>query len=420
MIDRLIGFAMATAALIFTSVAVAGDWEEVAYDKDEDIRVYTRYVEGSDMKAFKGITTLESTVTAPIALLQDVKRAHEWVFNCKAMDLIEEIGRVYGYNNLPETPVMAPMTLNELDESEQSLSALKDTLVQRGYNEVVTYSFVAEDKQQAIAPDLPYVLLKNPISDDMKAMRTTLFPGLLQTMAYNQNRQQSRVRLFETGLVFYKNEKDPTGATQIPMFAGVVVGAANKSGWDTDSRNVDFYDLKSDVENLLSMSHQLENVRFEPCNHSALHPGQSATLTKDGQEIGVMGQLHPQLVKTMGVSGTVYMFQIRQDALMTMNVPCAHPVSKFPETQRDLAFVVDESLPVQKLIDAVTAIDSEILQTVEIFDIYRGQGIEETQKSVAIALKIQHQDRTLQDEEVESLVNDILASAKKAVNAELR
>ncbi|WP_321326798.1 phenylalanine--tRNA ligase subunit beta [Thiomicrorhabdus sp.] len=336
------------------------------------------------------------------------------------MDLIEEIGRVYGYNNLPETPVMAPMTLNELDESEQSLSALKDALVQRGYSEVVTYSFVAEDKQHAIAPELPYVLLKNPISDDMKAMRTTLFPGLLQTMAYNQNRQQTRVRLFETGLVFYKNDQDPTGATQIPMFAGAIVGSAKKSGWDSDSRNVDFYDLKGDVENLLSMSHQLNSVRFEPCNNSALHPGQSASLIKDGQEIGVMGQLHPQLVKTMGVSGTVYMFQIRQDALMTMNVPCAQPISKFPETQRDLAFVVEESLPVQKLIDAVIAVDSDILQSVEIFDIYRGQGIEETQKSVAITLKIQHQERTLQDEEVETLINEILASAKKSANAELR
>ncbi|MDX1352445.1 MAG: phenylalanine--tRNA ligase subunit beta [Thiomicrorhabdus sp.] len=336
------------------------------------------------------------------------------------MDLIEEIGRVYGYNNLPETPVMAPMTLNELDESEQSLGALKTALVQRGYNEVVTYSFVAEDKQQAIAPDLPYVLLKNPISDDMKAMRTTLFPGLLQTMAYNQNRQQSRVRLFETGLVFYKNEQDPTGATQIPMVAGAIVGSAKASGWDTDSRTVDFYDLKGDVETLLNMSHQLDNVRFEPCNDPAFHPGQSATLLKEGKEIGVMGQLHPQLVKPLGVSGTVYMFQIRQDALMTMNVPSAQPISKFPETQRDLAFVVDDSLPVQKLIDAVNSVESDILQSVEVFDIYRGQGIEPTQKSVAITLKIQHQERTLQDEEVEALIGEILTAAKSAANAELR
>lgn len=335
------------------------------------------------------------------------------------MDLIEEIGRVYGYNNLPETPVMAPMTLNELPESEQSLKALKTSLVQRGYNEVVTYSFVAEEKQKAIAPELPYVVLKNPISDDMKAMRTTLFSGLLQSMAYNQNRQQSRVRLFETGLVFYKNDSDPTGATQVPMFGGAIVGPANAAGWDMDSRNADFYDLKGDVETLLKMSHKLDKVLFETCSNPALHPGQSASITQNGQEIGVMGQLHPQLVKTMGVSGTVFMFQIRQDALLTMDVPQATAISKFPEVQRDLAFVMDGNQPVQSLMDAVQSVESEILQAVDIFDIYRGQGIEESQKSIAITLRIQHQDRTLQDEEVEDLVTQVLAAAK-AINAELR
>ncbi|MEA3404985.1 MAG: phenylalanine--tRNA ligase subunit beta [Pseudomonadota bacterium] len=336
------------------------------------------------------------------------------------MDLIEEIGRIYGYNNLPETPVMAPMTLNELPESEQELYALKTSLVQRGFNEVVTYSFVEEDKQKLIAPDLPYVLLQNPISDDMKAMRTTLFPGLLQSIAYNQNRQQPRVRLFESGLVFYKNDTDPTGATQIPMFAGALVGSVADSGWDEVERKADFFDLKGDVETLLRMSHQLGKIRFEPCNHPALHPGQSAALIKDGKEVGVMGKLHPQLVKSMGVSGDVFLFQVRQDAIMTMEVPAAKAISKFPEVQRDLAFVVDEVTPVQSLLDAVMQVESEILQSVDLFDIYRGQGIEVDQKSVAITLKIQHQDRTLQDEEVDSLVEQVLASAKQAVNAVLR
>ncbi|MDG6778411.1 phenylalanine--tRNA ligase subunit beta [Thiomicrorhabdus sp. zzn3] len=336
------------------------------------------------------------------------------------MDLIEEIGRVYGYNNLPETPVMAPMTLNELPESEQELHALKTALVQRGYNEVITYSFVEEGKQQLLAPDLPYVLLKNPISDDMKAMRTTLFPGLLQTVAYNQNRQQSRVRVFESGLVFYKNEADPTGATQVPMIGGAIVGGVADSGWDEVARKADFFDLKGDVETLLRMSHQLGTIRFEACQHPALHPGQSAALMKDGKEVGVMGKLHPQLAKPMGVSGDVFLFQIRQDALMTMQVPAAQAISKFPEVQRDLAFVVDDKVPVQALVDAVVAVDSDILQKVEIFDIYRGQGIEESQKSVALTLKVQHAERTLQDEEVDALVESVLASAKQAVNAVLR
>ncbi len=336
------------------------------------------------------------------------------------MDLIEEVGRIFGYNNLPETPVLAPMTLNELPEDVQSLMSLKIALVQRGFNEVVTYSFVEEAKQKLLEPELPYVLLQNPISDDMKAMRTSLFPGLLQCVAYNQNRQQPRVRIFETGLVFYKNDSDPTGATQVPMMGGVIAGQVAATGWDELERPVDFFDLKGDVETLIRMSHQLANIRFEATNHPALHPGQSARILKDGKEVGVMGQLHPSLVKAMGVSGNVYMFQIRQDALMTMQVPAAQAVSKFPEVQRDLAFVVDENLSAQSLIAAVVSVKSEIFKAVDLFDIYRGQGIDPSQKSIALTLKIQHQERTLQDEEVESLVEDILKAAKEAVNAELR
>lgn len=336
------------------------------------------------------------------------------------MDLIEEIGRIYGYNNLPNTPVMAPMTLDELPESSQSLHALKIALVQRGFSEVVTYSFVEEDKQTLLAPEQPYVLLQNPISDDMKAMRTTLFPGLLRTITYNQHRQQSRVRLFESGLVFYKDDQDPTGASQIPMIAGAVVGTVAGSGWDESDRKADFFDLKGDVETLLKMSHQLGTIRFESCNHAALHPGQSASLVKDGKEVGIMGKLHPSLVKPMDVSGDVYLFQIRQDALLTMDVPSAKPISKFPEVQRDLAFVIDETVTVQALLDSIMSVDSDILQTVELFDIYRGQGVAEDQKSIAVALKIQHSTRTLHDEEVDSLVEQVLTSAKSAVNAVLR
>ncbi|WP_127470316.1 phenylalanine--tRNA ligase subunit beta [Thiomicrorhabdus aquaedulcis] len=336
------------------------------------------------------------------------------------MDLIEEIGRLYGYNNLPETPVNAPMTLNELPESEQALYALKTALVQRGFNEVVTYSFVEEDKQKLLAPDLPYVVLQNPISDDMKAMRTTLLPGLVKTIAYNQNRQQPRVRIFESGLVFYKNESDPTGASQVPMIGAAIVGSIANSGWDEVTRNVDFYDLKGDVETLLRMSHQLGKIRFAPTQNPALHPGQSASLIKDGMEVGFIGQLHPQLVKPVDVSGAVYVFQIRQDALMTMDVPSAQAISKFPEVQRDLAFVVDETVAVQTLLDAVWSVQSDILKAVDIFDVYRGAGVQPHQKSVALTLKIQHHERTLQDEEVESLIAQVLNAAQQQACAILR
>ena len=300
------------------------------------------------------------------------------------------------------------------------MNAFKTALVQRGFNEVVTYSFVEEEKQNLLAPDLPYVLLQNPISDDMKAMRTTLLPGLLQTIVYNQHRQQPRVRLFESGLVFYKNDSDPTGATQIPMIAGAIVGTVADSGWDEGERKADFFDLKGDVETLLKMSHQLGDIRFESCNNPALHPGQSASLVKNGQEVGFMGKLHPSLVKPMDVSGDVYLFQIRQDAILTMGVPSAQAISKFPEVQRDLAFVLDETVTVQSLLDAVMSVESEILQSVDLFDVYRGQGVDSNQKSVAVTVRIQHASRTLQDEEVDALIEQVLASAKQAVNAVLR
>ncbi|MCF6253269.1 MAG: hypothetical protein L3J38_00780 [Thiomicrorhabdus sp.] len=221
-------------------------------------------------------------------------------------------------------------------------------------------------------------------------------------------------------MVFYKNDSDPTGATQVPMFGGVIAGKVSASGWDEEERSVDFFDLKGDVETLIRMSHQLANIRFESCAHPALHPGQSASIVKDGKEVGMIGQLHPSLVKPMGVSGKVYLFQVRQDALMTMQVPAAQAVSKFPEVQRDLAFVVDEAIAVQALIDSIVAVKSDILNTVELFDIYRGQGVDASQKSIALTLKIQHQDRTLQDEEVDALISEVLISAKQAVSAELR
>ncbi len=336
------------------------------------------------------------------------------------MDLIEEIGRIFGYNQLPEVSMVAPVTLAPSSESEQSLLSLKQALVQRGYHEIITYSFVEASKQKLLEPERPVVELKNPISDDMGVMRTSLFSGLLQSVAYNQNRQCSRVRLFESGLVFYKNDLESTGATQVPVLGGIIAGSASPSGWNVSEQSVDFFDLKGDLETLIAMSHQTQSIRFEACEHPALHPGQSAAIMKNGEEVGIIGQLHPSLVKPMGVSGKVYMFQIRQSALMTMTTPTVKEVSKFPEVQRDLAFVMDDIVPVQALMDAVMAVDSEILKSVELFDVYTGEGIKASQKSVALTLKIQHQKQTLQDSEVDALVSQVLETVKQSVNAELR
>lgn len=333
------------------------------------------------------------------------------------VDLIEEIARVYGYNNLSSSQVAMPLSLKPLPESEQDTQMLRQAMVQRGYHEVITYSFVEESALQKLSPDIPYVLLKNPISEDMKAMRTSLFPGLLQSISYNQKRQQSRVRLFETGLIF---SRETNQIQQTPVIGGAVCGDVAPFGWSENPSSVDFFDLKGDVENLLAMSHLHGQVRFKPTQSAEFHPGQCAAIMLADQPIGIMGQLHPQWQKSFGLNGAVFMFQIFMDSLLTMKVPTVTGVSKFPEVQRDLALLVEHSVSAQAIIDAVYQVNSELLKNVQVFDIYQGQGVAETHKSVALSMKIQHQDRTLQDEEVDALIQQIIDKTHAAVGAQLR
>jgi phenylalanyl-tRNA synthetase beta chain len=333
-------------------------------------------------------------------------------------DLIEEVGRIYGYNNLPEIPLEAPIRLPALPETEVEMDLMRNALVQRGYHEVITYSFVEESQLEALAPHLPHINLQNPISDEMKSMRSTLFAGLLSTLSYNQKRQQSRIRLFELGLVFIGESMEKM--QQVPMLGGAIVGSAEPIHWDGDSRSVDFYDLKGDVETLLAMSHQQGQVRFEPTDHPALHPGQSAQLVKEGEVVGHLGQLHPKLSKTLGVQGKVYLFELQQSVLAMTELPAAKALSKFPEVQRDLAFVMDETIPVSDLLDALKSVDSDLIQAIEVFDIYQGEGLPEGKKSVALNIRLQHLDRTLEDAEVEALMEQLIDIAEKKCSAVLR
>lgn len=332
-------------------------------------------------------------------------------------DLIEEVGRVFGYNNLPNDALVVPMRLPHLPESIQEQMFIRKELVSRGYHEIITYSFVEEALQKTLVPDAEAVLLQNPISDDMKAMRTTLFPGLLQTLAYNQKRQQNRLKIFEVGLVF---ERQGDETKQTPMIGGAIVGPVNSPTWNGEDRVADFYDLKGDVETLLSLSHLQDQVRFEPTKSVLFHPGQAAALYQQDRCVGYLGQLHPGLAKIAGVSGKAYLFQLELDVILTQKIPMAEAISKFPEVQRDLAFVVAEDLPVQALLDALDMVENPWLKSIDLFDVYRGQGIADNQKSIALTLKLQHPDRTLQDEEVESLVQDYIAKASEKVDAILR
>jgi phenylalanyl-tRNA synthetase beta chain len=335
-------------------------------------------------------------------------------------DLIEEIGRVFGYNNLPEIDIEAPLRLPKVTESAQDLYLIKKHLASQGFNEIITYSFVEEGFQYKLMPSISAINLKNPISDDMKSMRTTLFPGLLNTIAYNQNRQQVALKLFEAGLVFINQDDTLDNLVQEPMLSGAMVGNLEVSNWAQKNKMVDFYDLKAQVEAILTISDLIDEVSFVPQNISIFHPGQSAAIIKNGEQIGSLGQLHPALVKDAGVAGKVFMFDLKQSAILAIKVPLAVAISKFPAVQRDLAFIVEQDLPVQKLIDTLQNYPSSILKTIEIFDVYQGDGLEKNKKSIAISFRIQHETRTLQDEEIDNLMLNLINLAEETVFAELK
>ena len=259
-------------------------------------------------------------------------------------DLIEEVARVYGYNNIPNIAPEAALTMPAHNETTLNLSKIRDVLVNREYQEAITYSFVDPDKQLKLHPEADALILPHPISKDMSAMRVSLWSGLLESVSKNQKRQQNRVRLFETGLRFVKDENAENGINQQAMLSGVIIGSLNDAHWNIESRNVDFFDLKADLEAVLDLCVDSASFEFKAEKHSALHPGQSAGIYRNGKNIGYIGTLHPSLTKPFALNGTAIVFEIELEQIITRKLPEAGDISKFPANHRDLAFVVDENL----------------------------------------------------------------------------
>ena len=331
-------------------------------------------------------------------------------------DLIEEVARIHGYHRLPVRRPEVRLALQPIDEAHTPLSRLRRQMVARGYQEAVTYSFVSPELQQALLPEAVSPRLANPISSDLSVMRASLFPGLVRALQHNLNRQQSRVRLFETGLVF-RGELDHLHQT--PMLGALVCGSREPEGWAGGREPVDFFDLKGDLESLLALG-EPGAWRFEPGEHAALHPGQCARLLHRGEEAGWIGTLHPAVRAELGLKVDALLFEVRLDALTQGRVPSFTPLSRHPEVRRDLAFLVDEQLPVQSLLDTLRAQAGEWLVASQLFDVYQGKGVPEGRKSVALGLTWQHPSRTLNDEEINQLVDAIVAESRQHLGAELR
>ncbi|MBF6650820.1 phenylalanine--tRNA ligase subunit beta [Methylobacter sp. BlB1] len=331
-------------------------------------------------------------------------------------DLIEELARIYGYNNLPRSSLLMRSELSKATEAVLDIDRVKDLMVDRGYQEAITYSFVDEDMQKAVAPDDIVISLKNPISSELAVMRTTLWCGLLNAALHNTNRQQNRVRLFETGLRFINEGGE---IRQQKMLAGLALGSVYAEQWGEKSRKVDFFDVKADVQAMFALTGY--EVQFAPAKHAALHPGQTAEiLNPAGERIGWLGMLHPTLEKQLGFDSQVFLFELDQNLLLNKHIPVFKPLSKYPSVRRDLALIVKEEISADDIINAVKGCAEQTLQDIVIFDVYRGKGVEEGYKSVALSLTIQDYSQTLTDSEIDAIFNRVLDTVMNKISAKLR
>ena len=342
--------------------------------------------------------------------------APSWRFDVtQSADLVEEVARIYGYNAIPEIDAPMPQRPGLVPEGLIAPERLAETLVARGYSEVINYTFVDPKMQGLLFPSRTALALKNPISSELAEMRISLWPGLLKVLGDNVRRQQSRVKIFEFGRRFIVKDTD---LTELNTISGLLFGPALSEQWGTQKRVADFYDLKNDVEALFAASGQGLELRVEslPC----LHPGRSARVLSSAGPCGWLGELHPQLARALDLSHAPYLFEIDMVALTSAVVPSAVEISKFPAVRRDLAVVVDETITFNQLRASVTVAASSLEHKIVIFDVYRGPGIETGRKSVALGLIFQEILRTLTESEVDGAMLAVRQQLERDVGAVCR
>ncbi len=331
-------------------------------------------------------------------------------------DLIEEIARIYGYNNIKRQLPLAHLQMHKDNELQVHIKKMRQLLVDRGYQEAITYSFVDAKIQEILNPDIEALPLANPIASELSVMRTSLLPGLVGALLYNQKRQQARIRLFETGLIF-KNSKE---LSQIPAIAGIISGNINENQWDIKDRSCDLFDLKKDIEALFELNGYKIDVNFSPIHHSALHPGQSAKIVHENQQLGFIGALHPSVQKKLGLTKEAFVFEIELENISKHITAKYQKISKFPSVQRDISITVAEEISIAEIMDLIGKTTPDVLYNLELFDVYRGEAIDLGKKSLALGLTFQRTSSTLTDDEVESAVGSILEGLRKEFGASLR
>jgi phenylalanyl-tRNA synthetase beta chain len=342
-------------------------------------------------------------------------------------DLIEEVARVYGFENIPALPPVAPSAMLIEPENTRSLFAVRHQLADLGYQEVVNMSFVETQWEADFAGNLDPIRLRNPIASQMNVMRSNLIGSLIANVRYNLNRKAGRVRVFEVGAVFHRNPAAQDGPLSIAGFdqpkrvAAIAYGPAFDEQWGMPGRAVDYFDVKGDLEALFAP----RSLRFAKLEHPALHPGRSAQVELDGKAIGFIGELHPRWLQKYDLPQAPVLFEVDAAALCERVVPSYAEISKFPGATRDLALVVKQDVPAQALLDAFRAelasnANGKLVQAVVLFDEYRGKGLEQDEKSLAFRFGLQDTQSTLQDDAVEAIMTSLATAAAQQHGARLR
>lgn len=332
-------------------------------------------------------------------------------------DLIEEVARIDGYDNIQISLPSVDVKFAKYQDRFE-LADLRQTIVTLGYQEAISFSFADAKLEKQLNPEVKPLMLANPISSDLAAMRSTLLSSLIPCVQYNLNRQQSRVRFFEFGLRFdYQNAKSIEDLQQTPTLALVAVGSQAPESWHAKPQPMDFFDFKGEVEEILAAGRV--NVEYVRSERAWLHPGQSADILVDGKSIGYLGRLHPSLENELDLS-TTWVAELDQTAVLQSYVSNFTELSRFPSVRRDIALLISDNINVRDIQQLIEQTGGELLDSTWLFDVYTGQGVEDGKRSLAFALLWQHPSRTLEDAEIKSGMDNIIQVLENTYQATLR
>jgi phenylalanyl-tRNA synthetase beta chain len=336
-------------------------------------------------------------------------------------DLIEEVGRMIGYDEIPSTPGSARAVLGRATETRVSDDRVADLLAARGYSEVVTYSFIDADLEAAVNPGVVPVSLSNPIASDMAVLRRSLWPGLIGAARQNLSHQRARFKLFEIGPQF---EVVDGGVRQTTVVAALAVGSRVPEHWEGASPDIDFYDVKADVEALLRVTGRASDFNFVAATHPALTPGRTASIVVDGATVGWLGPIHPNLRSKLDRpqhrTGGAIAFALQLEPVFVARVPTFRTYSKFPSIRRDLAVVVEKHVSSATVCNVAREAAGEWLREIIVFDVYRGSGVDSRRKSIGLGLILQDVSRTLTDADADQTMQNVMLRLGRELGAKIR